>query len=276
MTYYDICQRLEAAGIAQAQHDAALLLSHFCGVSASSLALRREEDFDCPDLMRAVERRAGRYPLQYLFGEWDFYRERYEVDENVLIPRPDTELLVELAVRSLPQGAVFADFCTGSGCVAISTLCARPDTSAVATDLFPGTLALAERNGVRNGVADRLTLRCADAMKPYPGQAGSFDAILSNPPYIASAVVPTLAPELAFEPQAALDGGADGLSFYRAIIEGDAFLLKKGGFFLFEIGYDQGRAITALAAAHGFDCRIYPDLGGNDRAAFLTASGDPA
>ena len=270
MTYYEICARLAAAGIEDAETDAALLLSHFGGISAATLPFRRDEDIGDPRLIRAVERRASHYPLQYLIGEWDFCGQTYEVNEHTLIPRADTEVLVEQALRLLPRGARFADLCTGSGCIAISTLCMRRDTEAVAVDLFPETLAVARRNAVRNGVSDRVTFLEADVLTALPIGAGTLDAILSNPPYIRTEVVRTLAPELAHEPEAALDGGRDGLDFYRAILHLHTPLLKPNGVILFEIGYDQGEDLQKLAAQYGFACRIVRDLGGCDRVAVLS------
>ena len=270
LTYYDICTRLSAAGIEDAAFEAAALLEHFCGVSTASLPLRRGEDFSHKALEEALARRERHEPLQYLIGVWGFCGQEYEVNEHTLIPRADTEVLVEEALKRLPCGAHFADLCTGSGCIAVSTLCMRRDTTAAAVDLFPETLAVARRNAAKNGVADRLDLYEADVLAPLPFAVGQFDAILSNPPYIRTEVVGTLAPELAYEPRAALDGGEDGLIFYRAIVELHAKLLKPNGFFLFEIGYDQGDDLRRLAAKHGFDCRIIRDLGGCDRVAVLT------
>ena len=270
MTYREICARLTAAGIEDAQNDAAILMAHFGGISASALPYRRDEDVTSAALAKAVRRREEHYPLQYLIGVWGFCGQEYEVNEHTLIPRSDTECLVEEALRRLPRGAHFADLCTGSGCIAVSTLCMRRDTTAVAVDLFPETLSTAERNAVRNGVSDRVNFLCADVLKSLPLEEGSLDAILSNPPYIRTEVVADLAPELAFEPSAALDGGGDGLDFYRAILEKHVPLLKPDGMLLFEIGYDQADSLRELASAHGFVCRILRDLGGCDRVAVLT------
>lgn len=270
MTYYEICDRLTAAGIEDAQTDAAALLSHFGGISAATLPFRRGEDVSCEALEDAVRRRESHYPLQYLIGVWGFCGQEYEVNEHTLIPRADTECLVEEALKLLPRGARFADLCTGSGCIAVSTLCMRRDTTAVAVDLFPQTLEVAGRNAARNGVADRVRFLQADVLCPLLEEIGCFDAILSNPPYIRTEVVETLAPELAYEPSAALDGGTDGLDFYRAVLLHHAPRLKADGFILFEIGYDQAKDLRRLSAAHGFACRIVRDLGGCDRVAVLT------
>lgn len=274
MTLQDITARLAAAGIEDARREALLLIEHFC--SLSPLALRQTALLPDPDgaLSRAVEQRANRFPLQYLLGTWGFWRQEYEVSPDCLIPRPDTELLVEYAAKHLPFGGRFIDLCTGSGCIAISLLCERPDLSAVAVDLFDATLSLAVRNARRNGVGtDRLTLIRGDVLQgDFMAELGTFDAIISNPPYITPAVIDTLAPELAFEPRAALDGGEDGLIFYRRMLLGTDYrtALRAGGCFIFEMGYDQGDALRALAAEAGDVCTIHRDYGGQERMAVVT------
>ena len=274
MTYRDLCRRLQDAGIESAEWDAQVLIEHFCSANeAMRCRLAPSEEIICNDAFTAaVERRLTRYPLQYLVGEWDFYHQTYEVTPDCLIPRSDTELLVEQAIKLLPQGARFADLCTGSGCIAISTLAERSDTSAIAVDKFPKTLAIAERNAKRNGVADRLQLRCADvlARNALEGE-GALDAILCNPPYIRTEVLRELAPELSAEPVAALDGGEDGLIFYETLLRDAAQYLTRDGFFLFEIGYDQGEDLRRLGVQHGFDeIRVLRDLGGCDRVVYLS------
>jgi release factor glutamine methyltransferase len=271
MTYRTLCARLSDAGIENAEWDAALLIEHFCGVHASTVPLEPDRAYDAVGLEDAVTRRASRYPLQYILGEWQFYRQTYEVSPDCLIPRSDTEVLVEEAIKRLPPSARFADLCTGSGCIAISVLAERPDTHATAVEKYPKTLALAERNAEKNGVRERFLSVCDDVLAPTcTEKTACFDAILSNPPYIASAVVDGLLPELFAEPRVALDGGSDGLIFYRKILESCAPLLKSDGFFLFEIGFDQAEAVCALGQEHGFlQARVIRDLGGNDRVVLL-------
>lgn len=272
MTYRQICDAFRAAGIESAEWDAELLLEHFCG--ADRLGLRAEPDrvWRSPALAAAVEKRASRYPLQYLLGEWAFYRQTYEVSPDCLIPRADTEILVEEAIKRLPKNARFADLCTGSGCIAISTLAERPDTCAVAVEKFAPTLELAWRNAQKNRVSDRFAPICADVLTDGFLPTGSlYDAILSNPPYIRREVLATLEPELTAEPRVALDGGEDGLHFYRAIVAHGAKHLKPDGFFLFEIGFDQAEALKEIGAAEGFsEFKLLRDLGGCDRVVFLS------
>lgn len=271
MTYRDLCRYLREGGVRDAENEAALLAERLCGVSHSAILSDPERALPSDGLADAVTRRISGEPLQYILGEWDFYGETYHVTPDCLIPRPDTEVLVEKAIKLLPQGARFADLCTGSGCVAISTLAHRPDCTAVGVDLFPNTVALAQKNAERNGVKNRLTLSIADVLAPncLSGEA-PFNAILSNPPYIRTAVIDTLERELFAEPRAALDGGEDGLVFYRSIIKNLSSRLTEKGFFLFEIGFDQEDNIKALAAEYGYLCTVEKDLSGNPRVALLT------
>ena len=272
MTFNDIIIALRDAGVENPEFDAQILLEHFCAVRPHQLPFLRGKDFDCDALHRAVQKRASRYPLQYIIGSWTFMTEEYKVNEHCLIPRQDTELLVETAIRALPKNARFADLCTGSGCVAVSTLSARTDCHALALDIFPETLALACENAERNGVSDRFAAALADVLSEPNEEIKNiapFDAVLSNPPYIQTEVVKTLSPEVRCEPEAALDGGDDGLDFYRAILDFYTPLLTDSGFFAFEIGYDQGQDLRDLASSKGFTCEILADLSGNDRAAIL-------
>jgi release factor glutamine methyltransferase len=179
-------------------------------------------------------------------------------------------VLVELAAKLLPEKARFIDLCTGSGCVAISTLAARPDCRAVAVDLFPEVVEIAGENAERNGVGDRLGLKVADVFAPaFMEELGEFDCVISNPPYIVSAEIDMLEEELFYEPRAALDGGEDGLNFYRQIISVYRRYLKGDGTMLLEIGHDQADDVSKIAVECGFTCDIYKDYGDNDRVAYL-------
>ncbi len=270
VTYRQMCRQLQAADIENAKMEAGILLAHFCGVSAAQLPFRMDEEFATESLADAVARRVAHEPLQYILGEWEFFGMPFSVSPDCLIPRADTELLVERAIDALPQGAHFADFCTGSGCIAAAVLANRTDARATLVDAFPKTLALAHRNCEQNGVSCRAAFVLRDLLQPLEGAfAEAFDCILSNPPYIPTEVVKGLAPELAHEPQVALDGGADGMLFYRHFLEQSQHVLKPGGFWLFEIGYDQQDAIEALARELGFACEVQKDLGGNPRVAYV-------
>ena len=231
----------------------------------------RDEDYDSPELDEAVIKRCSRYPLQYILGYWDFCHETYRITKDTLIPRQDTEKLVELATKLLPKDARFIDLCTGSGCVAISTLASRTDCRAVGVDLFENTLEIARENAESNRVGDRIGFIRADVLDSgFMDELGDFDCILSNPPYIESEQISLLDEELFFEPKAALDGGDDGLDFYRVLIGEYGKYLRRDGFMLLEIGADQGKSIGELCVQKGYRCEIYKDYGGNDRVAFIS------
>ena len=272
MTYREICRALEIAGVDTPQWDAQLLIEHFCGKDRLFLLGNPDQALDSKELEQAVAKRCQREPLQYLIGTWSFYNQTYEVSPACLIPRSDTEILVEEAIKRLPQNAFFADLCTGSGCIAVSVLAERYDTRAVAVDLSSDALTLAKRNAERNGVSERFRGILGDVLHFSTELMESIPrphAILSNPPYIPTSVLKDLSPEIGREPRMALDGGDDGLIFYRELFRVAREWLADDGFCLFEIGYDQGNSLRALAAENGFSCEIKRDLGGCDRVAIL-------
>ncbi|MCQ2429052.1 MAG: peptide chain release factor N(5)-glutamine methyltransferase [Clostridia bacterium] len=277
---------LSGAGIEEASDEAALLIERFAGVDRATLICDRRREYDAPDLDEAVRERLSHRPLQYILGEWYFFGLPFRVTEDCLIPRPDTEVLVEQALAVIPPDARVADLCTGSGCIAVSVLHSRPDVTCHALELFPDTLRLAAANAESNGVADRFVPVRADLLDDGPDALRTsllqrtpdapplFDVILSNPPYIPCAEVDGLAPELAFEPRAALDGGEDGLTFYRAILRDYRTLLRDGGTLLLEIGADQAADLERLSTFFpgwtDFSC--LRDLGGHDRVVVLRAA----
>ena len=274
-TYRSLAETMEQGGIEDPATEAALLLEHICGVSYATLMIERDRTYSSPALDDALVRRFSHEPLQYILGKWEFFGCQFTVTPHCRIPRPDTEVLVETALKSLPRGGRFADLCTGSGCIAVSLLCARPDLTACALELYPETLKLAVLNAKDNGVAARFTPVEADLLgdgveKLMPH--APYDAILSNPPYIPTDVIRELSPEVHHEPHAALDGGADGLIFYRTILKNYARLVKPGGQIILEIGYDQAEALRDLANTylHTASVRILRDLGGNDRVVQIT------
>ena len=266
MTLREAISVLAEAGIESAEHDARELFRAFAGAGSY---ISRELDSTEPQLIRAVERRAAREPLQYIIGRVGFYREEYKVDPSVLIPRSDTEHLVDYAVGHIPCGESFIDLCTGSGCVAISTLKNTRETSAVAVDISASALSVAAENARELGVSDRLTLIEGDALdKEVWGQLRPY-AVLSNPPYVSEAAYEALEPEIYREPRCAFVGGVDGGDFYRALIPMAKDVIKPEGFIAFEIGYDQRELILSLAAEHSLFAEVIKDYSGNDRVAVL-------
>ncbi len=226
------------------------------------------EHFDGQELDRAVKRFESGEPLAYIIGEWYFYGLTFKVDRNCLIPRPDTEHVVEKAISLIPKDGYFADLCTGSGCIAISVLKNRADTRAFACDISQEALQITKENARLNNISEsRMELQPADIFSLKLTE-DAFDVIISNPPYIRTDVIPTLE-TVRFEPKSALDGGEDGMKFYRCIINEFNHALKKDGAFVFEIGYDQGTEIKAIARESGFSCEVIRDYGGNNRVAVL-------
>ena len=258
---------LTEAGIEDARWEARLLFSEIGKLPKTAL-IGTDAECDCTALSDAIARRAKREPLQYVLGYADFYRERYKVTYDVLIPRQDTEILVDYAVKSLADGSVFLDLCTGSGCIGISTLKNTKNTRASLVDISPSALAVARENAEKNGVLPRAELLLCDVTAEKI--EGKFDAILSNPPYVTEKSYNELAPEIYFEPKIAFVGGGDnGASFYDRITELYHDSLTEGGFIAFEIGYDQRVAVENIAKRYGMTCEVRRDLGNNDRLAIL-------
>ena len=268
MTLREAKERLREAGIESYDYDAREL---FVRVGGCKPPLTPKTLCNDERLTLAIERRQRREPLQYIIGEVGFYREVYTVTPDCLIPRPDTEILVDFAVGALGEGAYFADLCCGSGCIGVSTLNNTKETRAVAVDISPEALALTRTNAERNGVSERIkTLQC-DLLSNILSliSYAPFDAILSNPPYVRDSVYPTLEGEIFCEPKIAFVGGEDGGDFYRAITEAGEHLLSESGFIAFEIGYDQAGLISDIATKGGYSCEIIKDYSGNDRVAVL-------
>jgi release factor glutamine methyltransferase len=217
-----------------------------------------------------IARRAAGEPAQYLTGVKEFYNRPFQVDPRVLIPRPETELLVELVLRELPKDAPVRvlDLCCGSGCIAVTVAAEREKASVWATDVSSDACAVARGNSEANGTGARVTVLEGDLFGAVPAGA-RFDAVVSNPPYIASAVVPTLSREVLKEPRLALDGGPDGLAFVRRIATGARAFLKPGGLLALEISEGQGGQVKGLLMDAGYEqVRIEADLARLDRLAF--------
>ena len=219
-----------------------------------------------------VQRRNTHEPLEYILGYAWFYGLCFDVTPDCLIPQADTEILCEKVISLLKNGARFADICTGSGCIALSALSQTKNTTAIGYDISEGALSIAKRNAEKFGLSERFTVMQADVFSSdFLTDAEEFDLIASNPPYIQTDVIETLSPEVQKEPHIALDGGADGLRFYRRLLEVCPKHIKKGGFLLMEIGYDQKEALSSLCQSYGFSFEFYKDFGGNNRvcAVFL-------
>ena len=265
MTLAQAIEILKNSGVDSPEYDARELFRAYGGLGTNLITLRSESE--CEELIRAVERRAKREPLQYIIGSVGFYREEYKVTPDCLIPRSDTEILVDYAVKHIPSGEVFADLCSGSGCIGISTLRNTKDTRCDSYDISDGALALTKENARLNGVDSRLTATKKDLLREDIDK--EYFAILSNPPYIPKGVYEKLEREIFSEPEIAFVGGEDGLVFYERLVPVCISRLKNGGFIAFEIGYDQGDSLKKIADAYGLSFELIKDYSGNDRVVIL-------
>jgi release factor glutamine methyltransferase len=247
--------------------DARALLAHRLGVPRERLITRPDAEVseaDAGTFLHAALRRARGEPLAYLLGSKEFYGRDFRVTPAVLVPRPDTELLVDLALglmRPIARPRVL-DLGTGSGCIAITLALEHPGADVTATDASPAALAVAQDNADQLG-ATRVRFRAGDWYSAVPADA-AFDFIVSNPPYVARGD-PHLA-ALRFEPPSALTDGGDGLACLRAVIGGSASRLAEHGWLIVEHGYDQAEAVRALIRDQGWSPATNPDAGGHPRA----------
>lgn len=266
---------LADAGIEEAALDARLLLEHICGTDRNTLLVHGDRTVSPEEekqYLDAVERRSRRIPLQQITGQQEFMGLPFWVNSNVLIPRQDTEVLVEEVLKHTHDGMQILDMCTGSGCILISILHYSNDCEGLGVDISSPALEVAEENAERllsgrTGVSARFLQ--SDLFEAVDGK---YDILVSNPPYIRSAVVDTLMPEVKdYEPRIALDGEEDGLVFYRRILSDCKKNLKKGGMLFFEIGYDQAEAVKSMMEQAGFlEVTVKKDFGGLDRVVFGT------
>lgn len=263
-------KRFTDAGIGSARLEAQILLAHALACSRMQLYTGFDKPLGEPELAayrELIRRRLAGESVAYLTGEHEFWGLPFYIDENVLVPRPDTETVVEVARerradRKAPCRVL--DLCTGSGAIAIALAKELPAASVVATDVSPQAVAIAKRNAERNGFADRVGVRLGDLWTPVAGE--SFDVITANPPYIASAVIPTLSAEVLREPVLALDGGADGMAFYDRICTAARSHLLPGGALVVEHGFDQADAVRQRFEAAGLtNVTLVHDLGKNPR-----------
>lgn len=258
-------QKLKEAEIGEAQLDARLLLEEVCGTDHNTLLChgdREVSEAEEEQYRKALEQRAVHVPLQHLLGYQDFMGLRFQVNKHVLIPRQDTEILVEEAMRYLHDGMRILDLCTGSGCILLSLLHYSNDCEGTGVDISKEALQVAALNAELLGIK-------ADFLKSdlYEKVTGKFDLLVSNPPYIERKVIPTLMEEVReYDPYIALDGGEDGLDFYRRIIGGAQDYLKRGGQILMEIGSGQAQAVSELLREAGFkEIDVCRDFAGLDR-----------
>lgn len=260
MNYYSVSRLIGSS-------DAAELINALTGKSREWLILNRDKELP-PKIADAAKKIAAGTPLQYITGKTYFYGDRYFVSPDVLIPQPDTEHIVEAALGIAAPGKQLLDLCTGSGCIAISIL-KRTLMKAAAVDISAPALEIARKNAELHKVLGRLRLSQQNVLTEDLSELfASADIITSNPPYINTDVIPTLPPDVRSEPRIALDGGDDGMKFYRRFLS-FAPVMKPDAVMILEIGYDQAARITSLASEAGLRTEIRRDFGGNDRVAII-------
>lgn len=262
--------RLEAAGIESPRLDAEILLAHVLKCRRLNLYVDAEKVLPLESILRfneLITRRLEGIPVAYLTGAKEFMGLTFAVNEKVLIPRPETEILTELVgehLRGLGREIIFADLGAGSGAIAISILKFVKAARAFAVDISPQALEVARFNAIKFHVEDRIEFFCGDLFAPLTGKL--FDAVISNPPYIPTRELETLQAEVRREPRLALDGGEDGLNFYRRIISDAPKFLIGGGALAVEVGINQAAAVKALFVQNNFvDVEIIKDLAGIER-----------
>lgn len=289
MKYQDVWQwgteQLRKQNIGEDKLDARLLLEYVCGTDRNTLLVHGDREVSESEQERyqlLIEKRAQHVPLQHLTGEQEFMGLTFKVNKHVLVPRQDTEILVEEVMKNLHDGMRILDMCTGSGCILLSLLQYSNDCQGVGVDLSAEALKVAEENYARlkaekpemDATFIQSNLFAAMDVALQDQQSGKlgekFDIIVSNPPYIRTDVIDTLMPEVReHEPLTALDGTADGLHFYREITKEAKNYLNRGGMLYYEIGYDQAAEVTAIMQAEGFqEIEVVKDFTGLDRVVY--------
>jgi len=258
------------AGIQEADLDARLLLEYICKTNRNYMLVHGENEVTAEqeeDYFQVIEKRAGRIPLQHITGTQNFMGLDFAVNSHVLIPRQDTEILVEEILRQMNDGIRILDMCTGSGCILISLLHYSNWCQGVGVDISAEALAVAVENAGQLLHDSSYVFLESDLFEKVEGK---FEVIVSNPPYIRTDVIETLMPEVKdFEPRLALDGTPDGLYFYRRIVEESREYLENSGMLFFEIGHDQAQEVSLLMQNAGFkDVQVVKDYAGLDRVVF--------
>ena len=254
----EISDRLKNAGIENYLFEVKILENHAKKYNLSSV-----------DLESMVKRRENREPLQYILGEWEFYGDVYKLNEDCLIPRPETEFLTEYIINNAKHNGFILDLCSGSGCISVSALKRRKDLRAALVDISHGAVEISKENAEMNGVIDRISFYCFDIMKDrekildtIKNISSNIDIIVSNPPYLTRSEVVRIKSdktELYYEPEAAFSGGDDGLDFYRVIINNYSRAFEDGVITVFECGINQSKDIAEMFEKIGFSRDIICD-----------------
>ena len=286
-------KQLMDSDIADATRDCKILYCYMMDIPFSKIILEYQEvlqDRLCDKYFELIDRRSKGEPVQYIMGSQEFMGLEFIVNENVLIPRQDTETLVEDALEIINTGTLrgedmdvkrkewdILDLCTGSGAIGVSLARIANKVNVTCSDISEGAIKVAKENAQKHGVAKSVKFEQGDLFKPFSKhfRKQKFDMIISNPPYIKSSIIPTLQKEVCeHEPLSALDGGESGLDLYERIVSGVGSHLRKSGVLLLEIGHDQGEAVSGLLSRNGefTSIRVLKDLANRDRIVFAKKS----
>lgn len=286
-------KQLMDSDIADATRDCKILYCYMMDIPFSKIILEYQEvlqDRLCDKYFELIDRRSKGEPVQYIMGSQEFMGLEFIVNENVLIPRQDTETLVEDALEIINTGTLrgedmdvkrkewdILDLCTGSGAIGVSLARIANKVNVTCSDISEGAIKVAKENAQKHGVAKSVKFEQGNLFKPFSKhfRKQKFDMIISNPPYIKSSIIPTLQKEVCeHEPLSALDGGESGLDFYERIVSGVGSHLRKSGVLLLEIGHDQGEAVSGLLSRNGefTSIRVLKDLANRDRIVFAKKS----
>ncbi len=272
--YNDIKKQLKNAGIDDDIFEAKQIIKYITGYSNEQILSNYTEklsDFQMLNLNTVMKQRLSRYPLQYILGHWDFYGREFKVGKGVLVPRQDTETVMDVCLDIIKENdkAQVLDLCAGTGCIGISIAAERKNAEVTLAEKYEDALKYLTENAQNNAPQNTRVLS-GDVFEGV-GNDKKYDLIVSNPPYISADDMENLQPEVRFEPDTALYGGEDGLMFYRAIASNYRDALKKGGTLVFEIGYNQGESVSEILKAVGFkNVTVKKDYGENDRVVFGT------
>ncbi len=267
MKLYEIISALESYGADNSNEEAFLIIEEVYKIPRSRILADKEKSYTSPEILEILEKRRKRIPLQHILGKWEFMGKSFFVSPDCLIPRPDTEILVEKALEIIKNGDRVADLCTGSGCIGISLALYCDGLDLTLVDISEGALNMAKKNASYHKLSPRFIL--GDITKDLEGE--KFDIIVSNPPYIPTKDIESLSPEVKKEPILALDGGNDGLDIIRFLVNDGLDLLNDGGKMLIEFGYDQEKSIEECLKnnANVSSYEIFYDYGKNPRCVLI-------
>lgn len=273
--YNDCKRQLQTAGIEDYVFESKQIIKHITGYTNTQILTKYTQqltEFQQNNLTAIIKQRLIRYPLQYIIGRWNFFGREFFVGPGVLIPRSDTETLIDVCLESLTQKQTprVLDLCTGTGCIGITIKGERPDSQVSLVEKYDEALSFTNKNAEHNKIDVKIIK--ADVLKTE-GAEGQYDLIVSNPPYINDSDMKTLQPEVKFEPSTALEGGGDGLLFYRHIAKEYKKHLAPGGTMAFEVGINQAEAVSQIMKENGFEnVGVRKDYGEIDRVVFGTAN----